>query len=159
MFIDEGSGNCFVLRELLFCRCQKSPSGRGSVEAAWKSFLVQEWVTCLEKDILTHFQMETQILTWSKLCSKLSVVDYYFILYKIVWQSAWKIPWVKRKSKLKRRSLGQCLQSVCSVLHNTLIPSEMNFSLLHCIYSLKESLRFESKVVALLCFTEIHDLC
>ena len=45
---------------------QKSPSEPGSVEAAWKSFLVQELVTCLGKGILTPFQMETRILTWSK---------------------------------------------------------------------------------------------
>lgn len=44
-------------------------------------------------------------------------------------------------------------------VHNTLIRSEINFSLLHCIYSLTESLRFEPKVLALLCFTEIRDLC
>ena len=157
MSIDERSSNCFVLRELLFCRCQKSPSGRGSVEAAWKSFLVQEWVTCLEKDILTHFQMETQILTWSKLCSKLSVVDYYFILYKIVWQSAWKIPWVKRKSKLKRRSpLTGSVFTIGMLSFTQHIDTVWNKLLSFTLHLLSNR---KSNVLALLCFTEIRDLC
>ena len=46
---------------------QKSPSGHGNVEEAWKSFLVQELVTCLEKDIPIHFLMEMPTLTWSRL--------------------------------------------------------------------------------------------
>ena len=42
---------------------QKSPSEHGNVEAAWKLFLVQELVMCLESDILIRFQMETPIPT------------------------------------------------------------------------------------------------
>lgn len=42
---------------------QKSPSERGNAVAAWKSFLVHEWVTCLERGIRIHFQMGTPILT------------------------------------------------------------------------------------------------
>ena len=45
---------------------QKSPSEHGSVEEAWKSFLVQELVMCLEIDILINFQEEAWMSSKSK---------------------------------------------------------------------------------------------
>ena len=45
---------------------QKYPFVHGNAEAVWKSFLVQESVTCSERGIPIHFRMEMPILTWSK---------------------------------------------------------------------------------------------
>ena len=56
-----------IMRSFFFRFWQKSPSGHGNVEEAWKSFLVQELVTCSEKDIPIHFLMEMPTLTWSRL--------------------------------------------------------------------------------------------
>ena len=57
-------GAVFTHLLIIYVDClQKSPSEHGNVEAAWKLFLVQELVMCLESDILIRFPMETPIPT------------------------------------------------------------------------------------------------
>ena len=73
----------FLSWNVIYFRClQKSPSEHGNVEAAWRSFLVRELVTCSEKDIHTHFQMETPILTWSRLWTKSQTFFFIFIMWR-----------------------------------------------------------------------------
>jgi len=63
-YINVVLGVFFIHLLIIYVDCfQKSPSEHGNVEAAWKLFLVQELVMCLESDILIRFQMETPIPT------------------------------------------------------------------------------------------------